>query len=115
MDWWLIKHKAVIECHSEKLKFQDDRNQEAKIFGKRGNPALHLISATKLFKHSQNYQRIYDVKLNPIDKPSSRNKPKWLSAYADIFLEELTQLPPKQELDHAIDLILGAQLIAKRP
>ena len=71
--------------------------------------------ATKLFKHSQKNQRIYAVKLNPIDKPSSKNKPKWLSTYADIFPEELSQLPPKQELDHTIDLIPGAQSVAKRP
>ena len=66
MDW-LVKHKAILECHSEKLKFQGDRNQEAKIFSNRGNPALHLILATKIFKHYPKNQRIYGVKLNPID------------------------------------------------
>ena len=58
---------------------------------------------------------VYAVKLNPVDKPSAKNKPDWLSNYEDIFPEELTQLPPKREVDHAIDLIPGAQPIARRP
>ena len=58
---------------------------------------------------------VYAVKLNPIDKPSAGNEPEWLSNYEDIFPKELTQLPPKREVDHAIDLIPGAQPVARRP
>ena len=34
MDW------PILECHSGKLKFKDDCNQEAKIFGNRGDLAF---------------------------------------------------------------------------
>ena len=50
MDW-LVQHKAVFACHSGKLKFKDAFNQEAKIFGNRGDPALHLIFVIKILKH----------------------------------------------------------------
>ena len=50
-----------------------------------------------------------------MDKPSSKNEPDWLSNYDNIFLKELTQLPPKRKVDHTIDLIPGAQPVAKRP
>ena len=73
-----------------------------------------MISTTKLFKHYQKNQRIYAVKLNPIDKPSFENERDWLSTYDDIFPKELTQLPPKRELDHAIDVIPSTQPVAKR-
>ena len=52
---------------------------------------------------------IYAVKLNPIDKPNA-----WLSEYEDIFPKDLTELPPPREVDHAIDLISGAQPVARR-
>ena len=55
------------------------------------------------------------VKLNPIDKPRPPNEPEWLFKYADVFPEELTQLPPPRDVDHAIDLVLGSQPIAKSP
>ena len=74
-----------------------------------------MISTTKIFEHYQKNQRIYAIKLNPIDKPSSRNEPDWLSNYDDIFPKELTQLPPKCKIDQAIDIISCAQPIAKRP
>ena len=39
----------------------------------------------------------------------------WLSEYADVFLAELTNLPPVREVDHAIELVPEAQPVAKRP
>ena len=51
----------------------------------------------------------YAVKLNPMDKPKSVDEPEWLSEFDDVFPEELTQLPPYRDVDHAIDLIPGAQ------
>ena len=51
---------------------------------------------------------IYAVKLNPMDKPKPANEPEWLSKFEDIFPEDLTELPPPRDVDHAIELILGA-------
>ena len=58
---------------------------------------------------------IYAVKLNPIGKEPRAQDPEWLSEYDDVFLEELTNLPPEREVDHAIELVPGAQPVAKRP
>ena len=58
---------------------------------------------------------VYAFKLNPLDKPPPSSEPDWLVEYADVFLEELTQLPLPRDVDHAIDLIPRAQLVAKRP
>ena len=41
--------------------------------------------------------------------------PEWLSEYQDVFPEELTSLPPERELVQKIELIPGAQPIAKSP
>ena len=38
-----------------------------------------------------------------------------MSDFEDIFLEELTELPPPREVDHAIELLPGAQPVARRP
>ena len=58
---------------------------------------------------------IYAVKLNPVDKAKSTNELEWLSEFKDVFPEELTELPPPRDVDHAIELVPGAQPIAKRP
>ena len=114
MDW-LIKNTASIECKAGKLKFINSQGKQVVVIGTRGDPKLHLVSATKLLKAYRKKQMIYAVKLNPIDKPKSIDEPKWYSEFDDVFPEELTQLPPYREVDHAIELIPGAQPVARRP
>lgn len=114
MDW-LTLNDATVECKSRKLTFTSLLGGRVVTLGTRGDPKLHLVTATKLLKGHHKKQMIYAVKLNPIDKPPSSNEPEWLSEYADVFPEELTQLPPYREVDHAIELVPGAQPVAKRP
>lgn len=57
----------------------------------------------------------YVVKLNPTGKEPQAQGLEWLSEYDDVFPEELPDLPSMQEVDHAIELVQGAQSIAKRP
>ena len=68
-----------------------------------------------MLKHYYKKQIIYAIKLNSIDKFDSKNEPKWLFDYDNIFPKELSQLPPKRKSGHAIDLITRAQPITKRP
>ena len=58
---------------------------------------------------------IYAVKLNAVGKNLDTQDCEWLSEYVDVYPEELIYLPPVREVDHANELVLGAQLIAKRP
>ena len=48
---------------------------------------------------------VYEVKLNPLDKPNPLNEPEWLLEYEDVFPKDHTQLPPPRDVDHAIELI----------
>ncbi|WP_208972710.1 hypothetical protein, partial [Escherichia coli] len=57
---------------------------------------------------------IYAIKLNPPNKDIDMGKPSWLSEFLDVFLEELIELPPKRDIDHAIDLIPRAQPVTQR-
>ena len=114
MDW-LEEHSAIIKCKAKVLKFVTLLGEEVTITGIGGDPKLQLVIATKLLKAYRKKQMVYAVKHNPLENPKPWNEPTWLAEYADVFPEELTQLPPPRDVDHAIDLIPGAQLIAKRP
>lgn len=80
----------------------------------RGESKLKPITTTKLLKGLHKNQMIYAVKLNPTGKNQDTNDPEWLSKYANVFLEELTDLTLVQLVDHAIELVPGAQPVAKR-
>ena len=114
MDW-LAKHNATIECKAKLLKFVTLLGEEVTITGIGGDPKLQLVTTTKLFKTYRKKQMVYAVKLNPLENPKPSNEPTWLAEYADVFPKEITQLPLPRDVDHAIDLIPGAQPIAKRP
>ena len=113
MDW-LIKNEAALECKSGQLRFKDWDKRDVTISGNRANPELQLVTATKLLKCFRKKQMIYIVKLNPVGKAKTPNEPEWLSEFEDIFSEELSELPPPRDVDHAIELILGAQPVAEK-
>ena len=54
----------------------------------------------------------YAVKLNPIHKKVESSETEWLTKFANVFCEELLELPPKHEVDHSIELTPSAQPIA---
>ena len=104
MDW-LAMNNASLECRDRKLSFTSLLGERVTTTGTRGDPKLHLVNATKLLKGYHKGQMIYAVKMNPSDKPHPPNEPEWLHEYVDVFPEELTQLPPQREVDHAIELV----------
>ena len=55
------------------------------------------------------------MKLNKIKESENEAKLMWLQDYVDIFLEDLTNLPPPREIDHGIEIFLGSEPVSKRP
>ena len=96
-----------------KYRFRDNFKQKVVIIGNREKLTLQLVTTTKLLKGYHEKQMIYAVKLNPIDKQKDLGEPEWLLEYEYIFPKKLTELPPPREVDHTIELVLGAQLVAK--
>ena len=80
----------------------------------RRNP-LKVVKANKLVSGLRKGLPIYILKLNKLEKVEEGQEPSWLREYQDVFPKELTNLPPKGELDHEIELIPGAQPIAQSP
>ncbi|MCO5548015.1 hypothetical protein L7F22_001471 [Adiantum nelumboides] len=114
MDW-LSKNQASIHGNQGSVTFRDDQNQQVKIQGKSGSPKIHLVKASRLLKGLRSHQQIYVVKLNKVDPEINTSKPTWLEEYADIFPENLTELPPTREIDHEIELLPRSEPVSKRP
>lgn len=113
MDW-LSQSQAVIKCHEGTLSFLDLSGNKVHVSGNNGTPTLQLVKASKLLKGLRKRQPIYVVKLNPVSHEKPSGEPAWLSEYEDVFPEELSEMPPKREVDHEIELVPRAQPTAKR-
>ena len=114
MDW-LGKSKAQINCGLGSILFTSNQGMQVQIEGKSGKNPLKVVKAKRIINGFRKGLPIYILKINKPGKEDENQGPDWLKEYQDIFPEELTELPPERELVHEIELILGAQPIARAP
>ena len=113
MDW-LKAHHEILCCHSGTISFLSLGNQ-VQVDGTTGKPKATLVEANKLLHGLRKNQQIYIAKLNKVENKEPKWEPAWLQQYSDLFPEDLMQMPPGRDIDHEIELILGATPIAKSP
>ena len=113
MDW-LKAHHANLCCHSRTVSFLSLGNQ-VQVDGTTGKPKAILVKANKLLCGSRKNQQIYIAKLNKVEKEETKWEPTWLHQYLDLFSEDLMQMPLERDIDHEIELIPRATLIARSP
>ena len=114
MDW-LSRNQAGINYSQGLISFLSDNGQNVEIKGRSRKNPLRVVNPSKIIKGFNKGLPIYVLKLNKPDQVEEGEGPDWLSEYQDIFSEELTNLPPERELVHEIELIPGAQPIARAP
>ncbi|MCO5597213.1 hypothetical protein L7F22_051289 [Adiantum nelumboides] len=114
MDW-LKGKQAHIHCAQGNFTFTDNLGNEVLVQGKNGMPKAYLVKAARLLKGLKKGQQIYAVKLNKVDQSDSKSRRDWLKEYADVFPEDLTNLPSYREVDHEIETIPGCEPVSKRP
>ena len=95
MDW-LHKNNAIIHCAQGTLSFVDSQDNQVLVSGQARYAPLKLVKFAKLVKGLRKGLPIYAVKLNKPEDKAKEREPEWLKEYDNIFLEELTDLPPPQ-------------------
>ena len=114
MDW-LSKNYADISCRKGSISFLFTSGAQVQIQGRAGKSPLKVVKINHLVKGLKKGLPIYILKLNKVEKNFEGQEPEWLSEFEDIVSEELSELPPIRELVHEIELVPGAQPIAKTP
>ncbi|KAD6453809.1 hypothetical protein E3N88_08515 [Mikania micrantha] len=115
MDW-LSKNRAEIICGEKFIRIPLSQGQELKVYGERKAEGLKLMTCTQ----AQRYLRkkyvaflahIVETKTDERrleDIPIVRDFP-------EVFPEDVTGLPPTRQVEFRIDLIPGANPVAKSP
>jgi hypothetical protein len=98
MDW-LSKHKVLIDCSKKSIKLITPNGKELE----------YVIEPIVTAKGAANR-----VKLNQLDASQGPVMPV-VNKFSDVFLEELTGLPPDRDIEFVIDLMPGTTPIYKRP
>ncbi|GKB20806.1 putative reverse transcriptase domain-containing protein [Tanacetum coccineum] len=95
MDW-LSQHKAVILCHEKIVEIPVEDGRTLRVHKERA------VGITKTLKSAKEDE----PKLNDISV---------VREFEDVFLEDLSGLPPQRHVESRIDLVPGATPIAKSP
>ena len=103
---WLGKSKAQINCRLGSILFTLDLGTQVQTQGWSGRNPLKVVKAKRIVTGFRKGLPIYILKINKPRKEEEGQDANWLKEYQDVFLEELTNLPPKRELVHEIELIL---------
>ena len=114
MDW-LGHNRTKINCSQGSILFTSSQGDRVIVQGRSGKNPLKVEKANKIAKGHRKVLPIYILKLNKPEWLEESQDPEWLKEYNYVFPKELTSLPPKRELVHEIELILGAQPIARTP
>ena len=100
-------------------KLQDGKSFS--IRGKRFLPSVPTLSHLQMKRCARKGHKIFLVHLMEVENETKDNEFDTkgvtisLDNFKDIFPEELNELPPMREVDHAIELVADVALIAKSP
>jgi hypothetical protein len=115
MDW-LSKYYANIDCRKKEVIFCSPSEEEFKFCGSRVQatpPLLSAIQARQSIRSGAPAFLTY-IKAEPEGEHKLEDIPE-VCDYPDVFTEVTTRLPPDQEIEFTIDMMLGTQPIHKAP
>jgi hypothetical protein len=98
MDW-LSKHKGMINCAKKAVRLTTSSGKELEYVAE--NLATDKVAVNKIV-------------LNQLDATSTQDI-RTVSEFLDVFLEELSGMPPNREIEFVIELVPGTAPIFKRP
>ena len=118
---WLNQVDAWIACKEEVVHGKLQNGRSFSIRGKRSLPSIPMLSHLQMKRSVRKDHQVFLIHLSEVEKEIKVNEfnkgmKVFLDEFKDVFPEELNELPPMREVDHAsIDLIVDAAPIAKAP
>ena len=108
MDW-LSRHQLVVDCRIKRVTLRTPSGEEVTFIDERSNHLSNVISAatvrTMVRKGCEAYLA-YVIDTEKVEP--SLSDILTVCDYLDVFLEELSGLPPQREIEFAINVVPGA-------
>ncbi|TLX70046.1 hypothetical protein E9993_22625, partial [Labilibacter sediminis] len=115
MDW-LSANRANVDCAGKFVRIPVSGGNPVIVYGERCSGSLSLISVLKARKFlAKGCQAFLAHVVESSKSKLDLSDVEVVSAYADVFPDDLPGLPPSRQVDFQIDLVPGAAPIAKAP
>ncbi|GKD33198.1 hypothetical protein Tco_1248707, partial [Tanacetum coccineum] len=96
MDWLSYHYRAVIDCYEKIVRIPLPNGEILEVQGERPEKDPGSLTCIKADK-----KKINDIQV--------------VRDFHEVFLDDLSGLPPMREIEFRIDLIPGASLVVKSP
>ncbi|KAD4180372.1 hypothetical protein E3N88_28963 [Mikania micrantha] len=115
MDW-LSKNNAEIVCSEKLIRIPLPSGETMRIYGEKPCRGLKIVSCIKARKYLRKkyYAFLAHVVKKKPEKKAVGDVPV-IRDYPDVFPEDLPGLPPIRQVEFRIDLVPGANPVAKSP
>ncbi|XP_071728438.1 uncharacterized protein [Rutidosis leptorrhynchoides] len=113
MDW-LSKNRVDTNCGEKSIRIPFDNGEELVIQGDKSKVNLNIISCMRARRYlNKGYPSILAYVKELKTKEIGLENVLVIREFPQVFLEDLSGLPPHRQVEFQIDLILGAALVAK--
>ncbi|KAD4586323.1 hypothetical protein E3N88_23924 [Mikania micrantha] len=115
MDW-LATHRAEIVCHEKYIRIPLASGETLRIFGETASRGLKLMSCTKAHKYLR--KKCIAFLAHIVEKKEKEKRIEDVPVIRDfpeVFPDDLPGLPPERQVEFRIDLVPGANPVAKAP
>ncbi|KAJ0666882.1 putative nucleotidyltransferase, Ribonuclease H [Helianthus annuus] len=115
MDW-LAKHHAEVVCFDKFIRIPLPSSDILEIYGEKPSNGLKLMTCTQAQKYlRKKYVAFLAHVVEKKDESKSIQDIPIIRDFPEVFPEDLPGLPPPRQVEFRIDLVPGANPIAKSP
>ncbi|KAI3810891.1 hypothetical protein L1987_20522 [Smallanthus sonchifolius] len=115
MDW-LSKHHAEVMCFEKCIRLPLPSGETLKVFGEKPCKGLKLMSCITVQKYIRKKCMVFLAHvIQKEDKKRSVQDIPIVRDFPEVFPDDLPGLPPVRQVEFRIDLVPGANPVAKAP
>ncbi|XP_076918080.1 uncharacterized protein LOC143578368 [Bidens hawaiensis] len=114
MDW-LAVNQARILCNEKAIEILTPNRKIIRIAGDKESGRIGIISKIKANHCFSKGCLAFMANVTKEPEPKNMEEVPIVSEFKDVFPDELPGIPPDQEVEFRIDLVLGIAPIAKSP
>ncbi|KAA3483696.1 DNA/RNA polymerases superfamily protein [Gossypium australe] len=115
MDW-LTSHQATLDCAAKRMVLRTMEGDEVVVIRERRDYLSNVISALRAEKLVRKGCEAYLAYISDLESKSFTVRDlKIVKEFPDMFLEELSGLPPNREVEFGIELLPGTTPVSIAP
>ena len=115
MDW-LSKHRVIVDCDKKTVVLKCSNLSEVTVQGIRSGPMSNVISAMQAWHFlRKGCEAFLALVLDSKRRQVNLEDIPVIKEFSDVFLEELSGLPPERKVDMSIEVVQGMTSIFRAP